>query len=95
MLTQACTYVPPGPVACTQMTYSAWEACQPNNTQTRTIASSAPAGCDTSAAVLAQGVHVRPSRPRCLHPDYLLGLGGLPAQQHADADHRLVGSGRM
>ena len=35
---------PPPPSACTY-TYNAWDACQSNNTQTRTVASAAPAGC--------------------------------------------------
>jgi len=32
-------------ITCTSFTYSDWGACQPNNTQTRTITSSSPAGC--------------------------------------------------
>lgn len=33
------------PAQCTSYTYSAWSACQPNNTQTRTVTSSSPSGC--------------------------------------------------
>ncbi|MBA4373755.1 MAG: hypothetical protein C0402_12960 [Thermodesulfovibrio sp.] len=52
-LTQACTYVPPVS-ACTSFTYSAWNACQSNNTQTRTVASSMPAGCTGGSPLLTQ-----------------------------------------
>jgi len=43
-LVQACTYVPPV-AACTSFTYSAWSACQSDNTQNRTVTSSSPSGC--------------------------------------------------
>ncbi len=43
---------PPPPAACTY-TYSAWTACQPDNTQSRTVISSSPAGC-TGTPVLSQ-----------------------------------------
>ena len=43
---------PPPPTACTY-TYSAWAACQSNGTQTRTVASTTPAGC-TGTPVLSQ-----------------------------------------
>ena len=33
------------PPTCTDFTYSDWGACQPNNTQTRTVVSSQPSGC--------------------------------------------------
>lgn len=39
---------------CTSFTYSAWGACQPNNTQTRTVVSSSPAGCAGGNPVLSQ-----------------------------------------
>lgn len=44
----------PAPVACTTLTYSAWGTCQANGTQTRTVTSALPAGCDQSAAVLTR-----------------------------------------
>lgn len=57
-LTQACTYVPPvevpDPVTCTDFTYSEFGACQPDNTQSRTIASSSPEGCTGGSPVLSQ-----------------------------------------
>jgi hypothetical protein len=43
------------PPTCTSFTYSNWGACQPNNTQTRTITSSSPAGCSGGSPVLVQG----------------------------------------
>jgi uncharacterized protein (TIGR03067 family) len=43
------------PQACTDYTYSAWSACQPNNTQVRTVISEIPAGCSGGAVpVLTQ-----------------------------------------
>jgi hypothetical protein len=48
-----CAGTPP-PAACTSFTYSAWGTCRPDGTQTRTVASATPAGCDRSAAVLTQ-----------------------------------------
>ncbi|MBA4373057.1 MAG: hypothetical protein C0402_09395 [Thermodesulfovibrio sp.] len=62
LLTQACVYVPPV-TACTSYTYSAWSACQANNTQTRTVATKSPAGCtgNPAASLLTQAcVYVPP-----------------------------------
>jgi hypothetical protein len=60
VLTQACTYVPPTSV-CTEFTYSAFGACQANNTQTRTVLTSLPAGCTGGAPVLTQAcIYVPP-----------------------------------
>ncbi len=42
----------PPPTECTY-TYSAWSDCQPDNTQSRTVISSSPAGC-TGTPVLSQ-----------------------------------------
>jgi len=42
----------PVPMACTY-TYSDWSACQPDNTQTRTVTASSPAGC-TGTPMLTQ-----------------------------------------
>jgi hypothetical protein len=42
----------PAPMACTY-TYSDWSACQADNTQTRTVTASSPAGC-TGTPVLTQ-----------------------------------------
>lgn len=40
--------------ACTSFTYTAWSECQPNNTQTRTVASSSPSGCYGGNPTLTQ-----------------------------------------
>lgn len=45
---------PPPPATCTSFTYSAWGACQPSGTQTRTVVSSSPAGCTGGTPVLSQ-----------------------------------------
>ncbi len=45
---------PPPPATCTSFTYSAWGACQPSGTQTRTVVSSSPAGCTGGSPVLSQ-----------------------------------------
>jgi pectate lyase len=39
---------------CSSFTYSGWGACQPNNTQTRTVLTSSPAGCAGGSPVLSQ-----------------------------------------
>lgn len=36
---------PPAAVTCTSFTWSAWGACQPDGTQTRTVTASSPTGC--------------------------------------------------
>jgi len=41
-------------VTCTSFTYSAWSACGANGQQTRTVVSSAPAGCTGGSPVLTQ-----------------------------------------
>ena len=42
------------PATCTSFTYSAWGACQTNNTQTRALLSSSPAGCTGGSPVVSQ-----------------------------------------
>lgn len=42
------------PPVCTDFTYSSWENCQPDGTQTRTIISSSPSGCEGGSPVLIQ-----------------------------------------
>lgn len=44
----------PAPTACTSIVYSGWGTCQADGTQSRTVTSAMPAGCDQSAAVLTQ-----------------------------------------
>lgn len=44
---------PPPPAPCVY-TYSVWEACQPNGTQTRTVVSSTPSPCTATPQVLTQ-----------------------------------------
>jgi hypothetical protein len=61
-LTQLKTFINVGPLQCTY-TYSDWSACQPDNTQTRTVVSSSPAGC-TGTPVLSQSCTYTPT-PVC------------------------------
>ena len=56
------TTIPP-PAAC-NYTYDAWGACQPNNTQTRNLLSSSPAGC-TGTPVLSQACTYGSPAPAC------------------------------
>lgn len=49
--------------SCTSYSYSAWSACQPNNTKTRSVTSSSPAGCTGGAPVLSQSCTYTP--PTC------------------------------
>jgi hypothetical protein len=68
VLAQACTYTapPPPPVTtCTGFTYSTWGACQPSNTQTRTLMSSTPAGCTGGSPVLTQACTYTPPVTTC------------------------------
>ena len=47
---------------CTSWTYTAWGACQENNTQSRTVASSLPSGCTGGSPILTQEcVYATPS----------------------------------
>ena len=56
VLAQTCTPPPPPPVTCTGFTYSAWTpaTCPASGQQTRTVVSSAPAGCTGGNPVLTQ-----------------------------------------
>jgi len=68
---------PPVPTTCTSFTYSAWGACQATNTQTRTVASSSPAGCSGGAPVLTQAcVYVAPIDGAALYTQYCSGCHG-------------------
>jgi hypothetical protein len=60
---QACTYVPPAPAACTSFTYSAWGACLSTGTQLRSLLSSSPAGCAGGTPVLTQSCTYVPPAP--------------------------------
>ncbi len=51
------------PAACTSFTYSTWGACQPDGTQTRTVAGSSPAGCTGGSPVLTQACTYVPPPP--------------------------------
>jgi len=57
----------PAPVAvtCTSFTYSAFGACQSDNTQTRTVISSLPAGCTGGTPVLTQACTFVPPVNTC------------------------------
>ncbi|TSC94029.1 MAG: outer membrane adhesin-like protein [Parcubacteria group bacterium Licking1014_1] len=49
---------------CTSFTYSDWGDCQPDNTQSRTVATSLPAGCTGGSPVLTNScTYVPPSNP--------------------------------
>ncbi len=76
---------PGGSTTCTSFTYSAFGACQSNNTQTRTVLTSSPTGCTGGTPVLTQAcTYVPPAND--LHLVHLLGVRRLPVEQHADAD---------
>ena len=53
---------PAAPPACTTYSYSAWSACQSNNTQTRTETSRSPTGC-AGTPVLSQACTYTPPTP--------------------------------
>ena len=57
--------VPAAPVACTSFTYSAWSACQSNNTQSRTVSSSSPTGCTGGSPVVTQSCTYVPPANAC------------------------------
>ena len=51
----------PTPISntCSEFTYSDWNMCLPNNTQSRTLLSSAPEGCSEGSSVLNQSCFFR------------------------------------
>jgi hypothetical protein len=55
----------PTPATCSSFTYSGWGACQPGNTQTRTVTASSPAGCTGGAPVLSQSCTYVPPTTTC------------------------------
>jgi hypothetical protein len=56
---------PGGGTTCTSFTYSAFGACQSNNTQTRTVLTSSPAGCAGGSPVLTQACTYVPPVNTC------------------------------
>jgi hypothetical protein len=66
----------PSPASTCTYTYSAWSACQPNGTQTRTVVSSSPAGC-TGTPVLSQSCTYTPPPPSSSQV-WLLNFGDAP-----------------
>lgn len=64
---------PPPPSICTYV-YSDWSACQPNNTQTRTVISSSPPDC-TGTPVLTQSCAYAPPPTSCFHNGSFIGCG--------------------
>jgi hypothetical protein len=59
---------PEGSTACTSFTYSAWGACQSNNTQTRSLLTSSPSGCTGGSPVLSQAcTYVPPTPTACTY----------------------------
>jgi hypothetical protein len=59
------TTPPPTPATCSAFTYSAWGACQPDDTQSRTVTSSSPAGCTGGSPVLSQACTYVPPVTTC------------------------------
>jgi len=59
--------MPPGPGTgtCTAFTYSAFAACQPDGTQSRTVLTSTPAGCTGGAPVTTQACTYVPPVDAC------------------------------
>lgn len=61
---------PSQPMTCTSFTYSNWSACQPSNTQARTVLTSSPSGCTGGNPNLTQScVWVYKGTP-CTSYDY-------------------------
>ena len=66
VLTQSCTYTPPTTptqTTCTIFTYSSWNTCQSNNTQSRTTTSTSPQGCTGGTPLLTQSCTYTPAPP--------------------------------
>jgi hypothetical protein len=53
-------YNAPEPVTCTTHTYTPWNSCQSNNTQTRTVTSSSPSGCTGGTPTVSQSCTYTP-----------------------------------
>src|SRR3989339_710893 len=51
----------PTPTTCTSFTYSSWNTCQSNNTQTRTVITSSPTGCTGGSPVTTQSCTITPT----------------------------------
>jgi len=60
----------PGTGTCTAFTYSDFAACQPDNTQTRTVLTSTPAGCTGGAPVTTQACTYVPPVNACTEFTY-------------------------
>ncbi|OGW33712.1 MAG: hypothetical protein A2X58_04190, partial [Nitrospirae bacterium GWC2_56_14] len=63
--TALATTTPPPPATCTSFTYSAWGACQSDNTQARTQLTASPAGCTGGTPVLSQACTYVPPVTAC------------------------------
>ena len=63
----AANYLFPPTTSCTY-TYSDWSACQPNNTQTRTVISSSPAGCVGTPVLTQSCTYVPPTCTYSINP---------------------------
>jgi hypothetical protein len=65
VLTVACAYVPPPPNTCASFTYNAWTpaTCPASGQQSRTVATSSPAGCTGGSPVLTQSCAYVPPPP--------------------------------
>jgi predicted CxxxxCH...CXXCH cytochrome family protein len=62
----ATTAPPPPPAACTY-SYNTWGACQPGNTQSRTVASASPAGCSGTPVLSQACTYVPPPPGTCTY----------------------------
>ena len=58
------------PSVCTGFTYNPWGACQSSNTQTRTVATSSPAGCTGGTPVVSQSCVYMPPPPAACQYTY-------------------------
>jgi hypothetical protein len=59
------TTPPPTPATCSAFTYSVWGTCQSDDTQSRTVTSSSPAGCTGGSPVLSQACTYVPPVTTC------------------------------
>lgn len=80
----------PTPVSqvCSKFSYSDWNICLPDNTQTRTLLSSAPEGCDGGTPILDQSCFYR-----VLTSKKKMAVGNLPAKLLSGQTITLSGKG--
>ncbi|MFA5087173.1 MAG: PKD domain-containing protein [Candidatus Paceibacterota bacterium] len=64
------TVNPSSATTCSSFTYSAWGACQSNNTQTRSVIGSSPSGCTGGSPYTVQSCNYTPTPTTCTSFDY-------------------------